>query len=169
MKQGLQRSAPASWCSRWHSCSHVSQLQQGVWLASQNARWQRRFLARKVASTSHRSVNRLQPVEEPGAAHGIARGEKALLFKLKCLNQTCISLNSIMQLAGTIFSDSAIFMEKKRVENRLWPKSEFLWPKKIKRSLCTSVPYQSYGCSNDVYRCRDCAVDTKTLGPCAFS
>jgi hypothetical protein len=58
---------------------------------------------------------------------------QALRFKLKCLNQTCISLNSIMQLARTIFSDSAIFMEKKRVENRLWPKSEFLWPKKIKR------------------------------------
>jgi hypothetical protein len=54
-----------------------------------------------------------------------------LRFKLQCLNQTCISLKSIMQLARTIFSDSATFIEKKRVENRLWPKSEFLWPKKI--------------------------------------
>ncbi len=43
---------------------------------------------------------------------------QALRFKLKCLNQTCISLNWIMQLARPIFSDSAIFMEKKRVENR---------------------------------------------------
>jgi hypothetical protein len=40
-----------------------------------------------------------------------------------------------MQLARTIFSDSAIFIEKKRIENRLWPKSEFLWPKKFKRCV----------------------------------
>ena len=35
-----------------------------------------------------------------------------------------------MQLTKTIFSDSAIFIEKKRVENQLWAKSEFLWAKK---------------------------------------
>jgi hypothetical protein len=54
---------------------------------------------------------------------------QALRFKLKCLNQTGISLKLSMQFARTIFSDSATFIEKKRVENRLWPKSEFLWPK----------------------------------------
>ncbi len=37
-----------------------------------------------------------------------------------------------MQLARTIFSNSATFIEKKKVENRLRPKSEFSWPKKIK-------------------------------------
>ena len=36
-----------------------------------------------------------------------------LTFKLNCLNQTCISLKSIMQLTTTFFSDSAIFIEKK--------------------------------------------------------
>jgi hypothetical protein len=37
-----------------------------------------------------------------------------------------------MQFARTIVSDSATFNEQKKVENRLWPKSEFSWPKKIK-------------------------------------
>ncbi len=60
---------------------------------------------------------------------------QALRFKLNCLNQTCISLKSIMQLTKTIFPDSAIFIEKKRVENQFWRKSEFLWRKKIKTSL----------------------------------
>ncbi len=55
---------------------------------------------------------------------------QALRFKLNCLNQTCISLKSIMQLTKTIFPDSAIFIDKKRVENRLWRKSGFLWRKK---------------------------------------
>jgi hypothetical protein len=41
---------------------------------------------------------------------------QALRFKLKCLNQTCISLKSILQLARTNCSDSATFIEKKRVE-----------------------------------------------------
>ncbi len=54
---------------------------------------------------------------------------QALRFKLNGLNQTCISLKSIMQLTKTIFPDSAIFIEKKRVEIRLWRKSEFLWRK----------------------------------------
>jgi hypothetical protein len=44
-----------------------------------------------------------------------------------------------MQFARTIFPDSATFIEKKKIENRLWPKSEFLWPKKIK-SLDSSFP-----------------------------
>jgi hypothetical protein len=39
-----------------------------------------------------------------------------------------------MQLTKTIFPNSAIFIEKKRVENRLWRKSEFFWRKKIKIS-----------------------------------
>ena len=51
---------------------------------------------------------------------------QVLRFKLKCLNQTCLSLKSIMLLSP----DSASFIEKKRVENRLWRKSEFLWRKK---------------------------------------
>ncbi len=55
---------------------------------------------------------------------------QALRFKLKCLDQSCISSKSSMQLAWTIFSDSATFNEKKRLENRLWPRSEFSWPKK---------------------------------------
>ncbi len=37
-----------------------------------------------------------------------------------------------MQLARTIFSDSTTFIEKRRIDNRLLPKSEFSWPKKIK-------------------------------------
>jgi hypothetical protein len=41
------------------------------------------------------------------------------------LNQTCISSKSIMQLTKTIFPDSASFIEKKRVENRLWRKVNF--------------------------------------------
>jgi hypothetical protein len=49
---------------------------------------------------------------------------QALRFKLNCLNQTYISLKSIMQLTKTIFPDSAIFIAKKRVENRFWRK---LW------------------------------------------
>jgi hypothetical protein len=56
---------------------------------------------------------------------------QALRFKLKSPNQTCISLKSIMQLARTICFYSATFIEKRRVENRLWPKSEFLCPKQI--------------------------------------
>ena len=55
---------------------------------------------------------------------------QALRFKLKCLNQTCLSLKSIVQRIMTIFPDSASFVEKKRLENRLWRKSEFLWRKK---------------------------------------
>ena len=36
-----------------------------------------------------------------------------------------------MQLAETIFPDSAIFSEKTRVENRLWGKSEFWWGRDV--------------------------------------
>jgi hypothetical protein len=57
---------------------------------------------------------------------------QVLRFKLKCLNQTCLSLKSIMQLTMTISPDSASFIEKKRVENRLWRKSDFLWRKRNK-------------------------------------
>ena len=53
-----------------------------------------------------------------------------LRFKLISLTQTCISSKSIMPLTKKIFPDSAIFIEKKRVENRLWAKNEFLWAKK---------------------------------------
>ena len=35
-----------------------------------------------------------------------------------------------MQLTKTLFQNSAIFIEKKWVENRLWGKSGFLWGKK---------------------------------------
>ena len=55
---------------------------------------------------------------------------QALRFKLSHLNQTWISFKSIMHLTKTIFFDSAIFIEKKTVETRLWAKSEFLWAKK---------------------------------------
>jgi hypothetical protein len=52
------------------------------------------------------------------------------------LKKTVITLQALRfklkRLARTIFSDSATFIEKKRVENQLWPKSEFSWPKKIK-------------------------------------
>jgi hypothetical protein len=52
-------------------------------------------------------------------------------------------LKSIMQLNMTIFPDSASFIEKKRVENRLWRKSEFLWREKNISScvcaVCASV------------------------------
>ena len=64
---------------------------------------------------------------------------QALRFKLNSLNQTCISSKSIMQLTRTIFSDSAIFIEKKRVENRLWAKRKCCGQKKmhhLRRSRC---------------------------------
>ena len=56
---------------------------------------------------------------------------QALRFKLKILNPTCRSSKSIKQLTDTIFVESAIFVEKKRVENRLWAKSEFWGQKKM--------------------------------------
>ena len=52
-------------------------------------------------------------------------------FKLKSLNQTYISSKSIMQLTKTIFSDSVIFIEKKRVEIQLWQNVNFGGKKKI--------------------------------------
>ena len=42
-----------------------------------------------------------------------------------------------MQLTKTIFSDSAIFIEKKAVENLLWGKGEFLWARKNTSSIDT--------------------------------
>ena len=36
-----------------------------------------------------------------------------------------------MQLTNTFFPNSAIFIEKKWVENRLWGKSGFLWGKEL--------------------------------------
>ena len=54
---------------------------------------------------------------------------QALKIKLTSLTETCISSKSIMQLTETIFPDSAVFIEKKTVENRLWANSEFLWAK----------------------------------------
>jgi hypothetical protein len=68
---------------------------------------------------------------------------QALRFKLKCLNQTCISLKSSMQFARTIFSDSASFIEKKRVENRCGQKVNFRGQKKlnhVKNALYDSAP-----------------------------
>jgi hypothetical protein len=64
---------------------------------------------------------------------------QALRFKLNCLNQACISLKSTMQLTKTSFPDSAALIEKKRVKNRLWRKSKFLWRKKIKRSRLAAL------------------------------
>ena len=46
-------------------------------------------------------------------------------MNLNTLNQTCTSLKSIIQLTKTIFPDSVVFIEKKRVENWLWRKSAF--------------------------------------------
>ncbi len=40
-----------------------------------------------------------------------------------------------MKLTKTIFPDSAIFIEKKRVENRLWQKSEFIL------GICKNLEY----------------------------
>ena len=36
-----------------------------------------------------------------------------------------------MQLTKTVFQNSAIFIEKKWVENQLWGKTEILWGKRI--------------------------------------
>ncbi len=33
---------------------------------------------------------------------------------------------------------------------------------------CSSVPCQSYDCSNDEHHCRACGAGTRTLDPCAF-
>jgi hypothetical protein len=84
---------------------------------------------------------------------------RALRFKLKYLNQTCISLKSSMQLVRTIFSDSAIFNEKKRVENRLWPKKEFLWPKTkyIICTVCASGQYNSSCVGVSSGSCQTCS------------
>ena len=56
-----------------------------------------------------------------------------------------------MQLAMTIFSDYATFIEKKRVENRLWPKSEFSWPKKIKSSVLLCDGLDALPCSPTIW------------------
>ena len=58
---------------------------------------------------------------------------QALRFKLNCHRQTCISSKSKMQLIKTIFPDSqsVVFIDKKRVENRLWEKVNFLSEKKV--------------------------------------
>ena len=56
---------------------------------------------------------------------------QALRFKPNSLNQTCISLKSIMQLTKTIFSNSAIFIEKKRVANWLLAKVKFCGQNKM--------------------------------------
>ena len=44
-----------------------------------------------------------------------------------------------MQLTETIFQNSALFVEKKWVENRLWGKSAFLWGKRIDSSLLSPL------------------------------
>ena len=44
---------------------------------------------------------------------------QALRLKLDSVNKTCMSSKLSMLLFKTIFSDSAIFIEKKTVENRL--------------------------------------------------
>ena len=54
-----------------------------------------------------------------------------LRFKQNCLRQSWISSKSIMQLTTTFFPNSAIFIEKKWVENRLLGKSGFLWEKNV--------------------------------------
>jgi hypothetical protein len=46
-------------------------------------------------------------------------------FQLKTIDQICIASKSIMPLPYTIFLDSAIFIEKKTVANRLWRTVEF--------------------------------------------
>ena len=58
---------------------------------------------------------------------------QAVRLKLNSHIQTssCVSLILIMQLTKIIFSYSAIFIEKKIAENRLWEKVNFLWAKKI--------------------------------------
>ena len=56
---------------------------------------------------------------------------QALTLKLNSLKESCTSLKSIVQLTKTIFPGSAIFIEKKTVENQLWAKSEFLGPKQF--------------------------------------
>ena len=57
-----------------------------------------------------------------------------LKFKQNGLSQSWISSKSIMQLTKTIFQNSAIFIEKKCIENRLWGKSAFFWGKRINSS-----------------------------------
>ena len=54
-----------------------------------------------------------------------------LRFKRNWLRHSWISSKSIMQLTKTFFSQSAIFIEKMWVENRLLGKSGFLWGEKM--------------------------------------
>ena len=54
---------------------------------------------------------------------------QALRFELNCLLN--LSIVEIDNALTTIFSDSAIFIGEKRVENRLWAKRGFLWSRKM--------------------------------------
>ena len=54
-----------------------------------------------------------------------------LRFKQNCLSQSWISSKSIMQLTETLPPNSAIFIEKKWVENRLWGKRAVCRGKKM--------------------------------------
>ena len=87
---------------------------------------------------------------------------QALRLKLNSLNQTCISLKSIMQVTKTIFSYSAIFIEKKTAEDLLWAKSEFFWEKHFNHPSRKSMPrhdfavwIQSKGCLCKIRESRD--------------
>ncbi len=66
---------------------------------------------------------------------------QALKFKLNYLNQTWLSLKSIMQLTKTIFPDSASFTKKKWLEHWMWRKSAFLWRKRNKPCICDSFKH----------------------------
>ena len=110
-----------------------------------------------ISIMTFRTIMTLITLREP-LWHIITKGKhwkktiitlQALRFKLNCLNQTCISLKSIMQLTKTIFPDSAIFIEKKRVENRLWRKSEFSWRKK---NMSYRVPALSFPSLTESFR-----------------
>ena len=90
---------------------------------------------------------------------------QALRLKLNSLNQTCTSSKSIMQLAKTSFSDSVIFIEKKRVENRLWAKSEFLWAKNY--NSCWPVLFY---CSRDHWKLTNHRINQKQSNcPCVHA
>ena len=86
---------------------------------------------------------------------------QALRFWLNCLNQTCISLKSIMHLTNTISSDSVIFIEKKRVENRLWAKCEFLSTKRNYSSCSRWCLSGSFSCTY-LDDCSDALHDSDT-------
>ncbi len=140
-------------CTSIHGfvCSRVQRMSQGTRCLLDGQRglavqWRLSLSGRAVAQgwmifffSPQNSTLSPQSIFYPLYLNEGSRIWKIRLSKLHCRFKRYASLISLcfkstMQLTQTSFPDSATFIEKKRVENRLWRKSKFLWRKKIKRS-----------------------------------